>query len=104
MSARPGGMSAPLAPDARDAALARRPGWRLSGDGTAIERRFVFADFGAAFAFMTRAAAAAERLDHHPDWSNSYRTVDVTLTTHSAGGLTAKDFELAALMDAAAAA
>src|SRR4029434_6168767 len=76
--------------------LAKRPSWRLSADGKAIERRFRFADFRTAFAFMTRVALAAERADHHPEWSNVYNRVDVRLTTHDAGGLTGRDFALAA--------
>jgi 4a-hydroxytetrahydrobiopterin dehydratase len=82
--------------------LAKRPGWQLSSDGKAIERKFRFADFRTAFAFMTRVALAAERADHHPEWSNVYNRVDVRLTTHDAGGLTERDFALAAEMDAAA--
>jgi len=82
--------------------LAQRPGWQLSTDGKAIERRFKFADFRTAFAFMTRVALAAERADHHPEWSNVYNRVDVRLTTHDAGGLTGRDFALAAELDAAA--
>ncbi|NML75769.1 4a-hydroxytetrahydrobiopterin dehydratase [Rhizobium sp. S-51] len=77
-------------------------GWTLSEDGSAIARHFVFTDFGEAFAFMTRSALAAERLDHHPEWSNVYRHVDVKLTTHAAQGLTDLDFRLAAAMDRAA--
>lgn len=96
-------MSAELTAEARDAALAQLSGWTLRDDGTAIGRRFVFADFSEAFAFMTRAALAAERIGHHPDWSNSYRTVEVSLTTHDAGGLSELDFELAAAMDRIAA-
>ncbi len=72
-------------------------GWTL-GDGH-IARRFVFRDFSEAFGFMARAALEAEKLDHHPDWSNVYRTVEVKLSTHDAGGLTALDFELARRMD-----
>jgi 4a-hydroxytetrahydrobiopterin dehydratase len=82
--------------------LAARPGWRLSDDGLAITRRFVFADFNAAFGFMTRVALAAERADHHPEWSNVYNRVDIRLTTHDAGGVTERDFALAAVADAAA--
>lgn len=96
-------MSTKLSAKARDAALAQHALWTLRDDGKAIGRRFVFADFGEAFAFMTRAALVAERLGHHPDWSNSYRTVDVSLTTHDAGGLTDLDFQLAAAMDRIAA-
>lgn len=74
-------------------------GWMLADDGGAIHKRFTFRNFGEAFAFMTRVAMAAEKLDHHPDWSNVYKTVDVTLNTHDAGGLTALDFELARRMN-----
>lgn len=96
-------MSAKLTAAARDAALAQLAGWTLRDDDKAIGRRFVFADFSEAFAFMTRTALAAERIGHHPDWSNSYRIVEVSLTTHDAGGLTELDFELAAAMDRIAA-
>jgi 4a-hydroxytetrahydrobiopterin dehydratase len=82
--------------------LAARPGWQLVDDGRAIERRFKFADFSAAFAFMTRVALAAERADHHPEWSNVYNRVTIRLTTHDAGGVTERDFALAAAADAAA--
>ena len=61
--------------------------------------RFTFKNFSEAFAFMTRVALAAEKMDHHPDWSNVYKTVDVTLNTHDAGGVTALDFELAKKMN-----
>lgn len=74
-------------------------GWMLADDGGAIHKRFTFRNFGEAFAFMTRVAMAAEKLDHHPDWSNVYKTVDVKLSTHDAGGLTELDFRLAKLMD-----
>ena len=82
--------------------LAGRPGWQLVDDGRAIERQLKFPDFTAAFAFMTRVALAAERADHHPDWSNVYNRVTVRLATHDAGGLTELDFALAAVIDAAA--
>ncbi len=85
-------------------ALKVRPGWQAAADGKSIEKQFTFANFSEAFAFMTRAALAAEKLDHHPDWSNVYRRVDVRLTTHDSGGVTALDLELAALMDRYAAA
>jgi 4a-hydroxytetrahydrobiopterin dehydratase len=64
-----------------------------------ISKIFTFADFVEAFGFMTRVALCAERADHHPDWSNSYRTVEITLTTHSAGGITQKDINLALEID-----
>lgn len=78
-------------------------GWIPARDGAAIEKQFVFRDFRQAFGFMTECALAAEKLDHHPEWFNVYKKVDVTLTTHSAGGVTELDFKLAVLMDLAAA-
>ena len=83
----------------RDAALTRLGAWTLSADGKAIARTYKFADFGAAFGFMASAALAAEKLDHHPDWSNSWNKVEVTLSTHSAGGVTDLDVKLAEAMD-----
>jgi len=80
-------------------ALRQLPGWTLAKDGNAITRTFTFRNFSEAFGFMTRAALAAEKLDHHPEWSNVYKTVDVTLNTHDAGGLTELDFKLARMMD-----
>jgi 4a-hydroxytetrahydrobiopterin dehydratase len=88
-----------LSEEAREAALRNLPGWRYDEAGTAIRRDFRFADFGEAFAFMTRCAIAAEKADHHPDWSNSWNKVAVALSTHSAGGVTAKDIALAEAMD-----
>lgn len=85
--------------DAVEKALAGLDGWTLDRNGTAISKTFVFPDFSAAFAFMARTALAAEVLDHHPEWSNVYKTVEVTLTTHSSGGLSRLDFELAGRMD-----
>lgn len=81
------------------AALAELDGWSLAADGASIKRSFVFKNFSEAFAFMTRVALAAEKMDHHPDWSNVYKTVDVTLNTHDAGGVTALDIELAKRMN-----
>ncbi|PTQ74837.1 4a-hydroxytetrahydrobiopterin dehydratase [Celeribacter persicus] len=78
-------------------------GWTETPDRVAIEKRFVFRNFNEAFGFMTRVALMAEKRDHHPDWRNVYRTVEVTLSTHDAGGLTTKDTELAQRMDEAAA-
>jgi 4a-hydroxytetrahydrobiopterin dehydratase len=83
------------------ASLAKLSGWKLADDGKAIERRFKFADFSEAFAFMARGALAAEKLDHHPEWSNVYNRVDVRLSTHDAGGVTSLDIELAGLLDKA---
>lgn len=85
--------------EAIDKALGELDGWALADDGSAIERTFVFRNFSQAFAFMTRSALAAEKMDHHPDWSNVYKTVQVRLNTHDAGGLTALDFELARKMN-----
>ena len=80
-------------------ALKRLPDWELAKEREAIRRRFSFVDVDAAFAFMTRAALMASRMDHHPEWSNVYNRVDVTLATHDAGGVTQKDIDLAAAMD-----
>lgn len=80
--------------------LARRlPQWALLPDRDAIARSFKFQDFSAAFGFMTRVALAAEKMDHHPEWFNVYNRVDITLSTHDAGGLTERDLKLAALID-----
>ncbi|AWI81354.1 MAG: 4a-hydroxytetrahydrobiopterin dehydratase [Betaproteobacteria bacterium HGW-Betaproteobacteria-13] len=83
----------------RTAALAGLPGWKMVDGRDAIEREFRFADFNAAFGFMSRAALQAEKLDHHPEWSNVYNRVHVVLSTHDAGGLTAKDVALAGFMN-----
>lgn len=80
-------------------AMAGLDGWSLAEDGLSIGRTFTFKNFSEAFAFMTRSALAAEKLDHHPEWSNVYKTVVVKLNTHDAGGLTALDFELAKRMN-----
>jgi 4a-hydroxytetrahydrobiopterin dehydratase len=79
----------------RDAALASLPDWSLRGDGLAISRDFRFADFSEAFAFMARVALYAEKADHHPEWANVYNRVQVTLTTHDAGGLSERDMKMA---------
>jgi 4a-hydroxytetrahydrobiopterin dehydratase len=92
-----------LSDEDRRAALEALAGWRYDESARAIRRDFRFADFGEAFAFMTRVAIAAEKADHHPDWSNSWNEVAVALSTHSAGGVTAKDVELAKAMDGFAA-
>jgi 4a-hydroxytetrahydrobiopterin dehydratase len=88
-----------LSAEARAAALARVPAWQPVKDRDAIQRAFKFADFNAAFGFMTRAALVAEKLDHHPEWFNVWNRVDVTLSTHDAGGLTTRDITLAEAMD-----
>lgn len=84
-----------------EAAVARLPGWRAVEGRDAIEKEFRFKDFNAAFGFMARVALYAERHDHHPEWSNVYNRVAVTLTTHDAGGVTDKDVALAHFMDQA---
>lgn len=83
----------------RDEALAALPEWTLRADGLAIERTFRFADFSAAWAFMNRVALYAEKADHHPEWFNVYNRVEVTLTTHDAGGLSVRDAAMAKAMD-----
>ena len=93
-------MTAKLEGEARRRALAELAGWSEVEGRDAIRRAFTFKDFNAAFGFMSRVALAAEKMDHHPDWSNVYRTVDVTLNTHDAGGLTELDFKLAKKMNA----
>ena len=75
--------------------LADLPEWTLRQDGKAISRSFEFGDFNAAFGFMTRVALYADKHDHHPEWSNIYNTVEITLTTHDAGGLSARDAAMA---------
>ncbi len=82
-----------------EAALDGLPGWTLVDGREAIVRNFVFADFNAAFGFMTRVAMLAEKLDHHPEWFNVYRRVDVTLATHDVAGVTALDIEMAQAMN-----
>jgi 4a-hydroxytetrahydrobiopterin dehydratase len=84
---------------ARDQALSGLDGWREVEGRDAITRTFRFADFVEAFGFMTRAALAAEKMNHHPEWCNVYNRVEVTLSTHDAGGLTERDIRLAAAMD-----
>jgi 4a-hydroxytetrahydrobiopterin dehydratase len=86
----------------RASALKDLKGWSDDTKRDAITKTFVFANFVEAFGFMTKAALVAERMDHHPEWSNVYKTVNVLLTTHDAGGLTSKDVELARAMDKAA--
>lgn len=75
------------------------PGWTLTEDGVAIERAYHFADFVQAIGFMAGVAPHCERANHHPEWQNTYRHVEVRLTTHEAGGLTDRDIALAKIMD-----
>ncbi len=83
-------------------AVAGLKGWAEVPGRDAISKSYRFADFNAAFGFMTRVALKADRMDHHPEWSNVYSKVEVTLSTHDAGGVTEKDVELAKFMDEAA--
>lgn len=87
--------SAVLSAEARARALNDLPGWQVTDDGRAIHRELTFNDFTAAFGFMTRVALCAEKMDHHPEWSNVYNRVAITLTSHDAGGLTERDLTLA---------
>ena len=88
----------------RDGRLRELPAWRYDTESRAICRSFRFADFSQAFAFMTRVALAAEKADHHPDWSNVWNRVEIALTTHDAAGVTDRDLDLAAAIDAIASA
>ncbi|MBV6657673.1 MAG: 4a-hydroxytetrahydrobiopterin dehydratase [Devosiaceae bacterium] len=91
-----------LSDEARTAALADLSGWSLVDGREAIEKRYTFGNFIEAFGFMAKCALEAEKADHHPEWSNVYKTVEVVLTTHDAGGLTDKDVALAKAFDACA--
>jgi 4a-hydroxytetrahydrobiopterin dehydratase len=84
---------------ARKGMAARLPGWGLVEGRDAIRKTFKFGDFSEAFGFMTRCALVAEKMDHHPEWTNVWNRVDVTLATHSAGGLTELDVKLAEAMN-----
>jgi 4a-hydroxytetrahydrobiopterin dehydratase len=92
-------MAQKLTGEARTAALAKLAGWSEVKGRDAITRKFVFKDFNEAFGFMTRAALVAEKMDHHPEWFNVYKNVEVTLSTHDAGGLTDLDVKLAEAMN-----
>ena len=93
-------MIAKLDAAAREVALASLPGWDYDADRDGLRRRFVFADLVAAFGFMAQVALIAEKADHHPEWSNVWNRVDILLTTHDAGGLSARDVALAAAISA----
>lgn len=84
---------------ARAAALAKLKGWREADGRDAIHKSLRFKDFNEAFGFMARVALAAEKADHHPEWSNVYNKVEITLTTHECGGLSARDVKLAEFID-----
>ncbi len=88
-----------LTAEARKAALSKLSGWAEVKGRDAIAKKFVFKDFNEAFGFMSRAALVAEKMDHHPEWFNVYKTVEVTLSTHDAGGVTELDIKLAQAMD-----
>src|SRR6476659_5205552 len=95
-------MAERLSAEARKAALQEFSGWTEVTGREAIGRTFTFKDFNEAFGFMVRAALVAEKRDHHPEWRNVYKTVDVVLATHDAGGVTTLDVELAKAMNAIA--
>jgi 4a-hydroxytetrahydrobiopterin dehydratase len=95
-------MAERLSAEARKAALQGLAGWNEVAGREAIARTFTFKDFNEAFGFMTRAALVAEKRDHHPEWRNVYKTVEVVLATHDAGGVTALDVDLAKAMNAIA--
>jgi 4a-hydroxytetrahydrobiopterin dehydratase len=95
-------MAERLSAEARRSALKGLPGWSETPGREAIARTFVFKDFNEAFGFMSRAALVAEKSDHHPEWRNVYKTVEVVLATHDAGGVTALDVALAKAMNAIA--
>src|SRR5205085_3785337 len=88
-----------LSGEASKSALAKLSGWSEVAGRDAIAKKFVFGDFNEAFGFMTRAALVAEKMDHHPEWFNVYKTVEVTLSTHDAGGVTELDVRLAEAME-----
>ena len=92
-------MAQKLSGEPRSRVLARLNGWSEVKGRDAISKKFVFTNFSEAFGFMARVALVAEKLDHHPEWSNVYKTVEVTLSTHEAGGLTELDVKLAEAMD-----
>lgn len=88
-----------LSAEARRTALLSLKGWSEVSGRDAITRTFTFRDFNEAFGFMTRAALVAEKSDHHPEWRNVYKTVEVVLATHDADGVTARDIALAEAMN-----
>ena len=92
-------MAQKLTGAARKSAFGQLSGWSEAAGRDAIAKKFIFKDFNAAFGFMTRAALIAEKMDHHPEWFNVYKTVEVTLSTHDAGGVTDADIKLAEAMN-----
>jgi 4a-hydroxytetrahydrobiopterin dehydratase len=93
------GMATLIARDELDLRLAELDGWTLSAGGIALEKTYSFKGFNSAFGFMTRVAMAAERANHHPEWSNIYNRVTIRWTTHSLGGVSDLDLKLAASCD-----
>lgn len=92
-------MARTLDPGERQAARVDLPHWQMVDGRDAIKCAFKFADFSAAFGFMSRVALAAEKLDHHPEWQNVWNRVEITLSSHDAGGLTERDIKLAKIID-----
>ncbi|GGB38960.1 putative pterin-4-alpha-carbinolamine dehydratase [Roseibium aquae] len=92
-------MASKLTAEERSAGLKALSGWKSVEGRDAIAKTYQFSDFNEAFGFMTRVALIAEKMDHHPEWFNVYKTVEVTLSTHDAGGLSMLDLKLAAQMD-----
>ena len=88
-----------LTTEERATELAQLKGWQAVKDRDAIQRKLQFADFNEAFGFMTRVAIKAQEMDHHPEWFNVYNKVEITLSTHEANGLTARDIKLASFID-----
>ncbi|TAJ40537.1 MAG: 4a-hydroxytetrahydrobiopterin dehydratase [Reyranella sp.] len=95
-------MTAKLSADARKKALTALDGWKDVPGRDAIQKSFKFADFNAAWGFMAKVALAAEKADHHPEWSNVYNKVEIVLSTHDAGGLSEKDVALAKFIESVA--
>jgi 4a-hydroxytetrahydrobiopterin dehydratase len=95
-------MAAKLTGETRGKVLAELQGWRAVDGRDAIAKSFKFKDFNQAFGFMTRVALMAEKMDHHPEWSNVYNKVEITLSSHDAGGVTERDIRLAKFIDQAA--
>ena len=95
-------MSDALTPKARAELLPKLDGWSMADGRDAIQKRFIFSNFNQAFGFMTRVALEAEKMDHHPEWSNVYRTVDIVLTSHDVKGLSERDIVLARMINSIA--
>lgn len=91
-----------LSSDERASLATTLPAWQAAAGRDAIQRHLQFPDFNAAFGFMTRVAIKAQEMDHHPEWFNAYNRVEITLSTHEAGGITSRDVELAKFIDSIA--